>query len=289
MTDTTFPVPDAVVRKLGHAYVEMLAHDSNIRALHLKGPAVDSDLRDPLRPASNDIDVLVDPGKVRTFLRRLRCDGWSLETGFEAGSPFAHAATLRHSTWGYLDVHRHWPGFELDRQQAFELLWADHRRTPIAEFSCAVPSSIDQRILLCLNAIRNPKNVEEHPDVASSWEVANEHTRARMLRRVSALHADVAFSIITGDLESHRHARSYRLWKETTEPTGRVAEWRARFAATDGIERLRLVARAPWVNRSHLTVVLGHSPSGRELLTAQAHRWRAGTREAFQRVTGSPR
>ena len=52
---------------------------------------------------------------------------------------FEHSANLHHEIWGYLDLHRIMPGFGIDPDEAFEILWRDHEMTEIAGVPCAVP------------------------------------------------------------------------------------------------------------------------------------------------------
>jgi hypothetical protein len=66
-----------------------------------------------------------------------------------------------------------------------------------------------------------------------------------------------------------------------------VQEWRARIAAASNLRtRVRLIARAPWVNTDHLAKQLGHRPSVAEVIFAFVDRTRRGVREIITRRGG---
>lgn len=270
-------VPDDVAREFAHAAAEHLATAAEVRTLHIKGLALDPSLRRD--PISNDVDILVDPAGTSALCDRLAEAGWVIETDFVSGSPFEHAATWHHPVWGYLDVHRWWPGIEIDPAQAFDLMWAARRPRQFAGAAAAVPALIDQRVILLLNAARAGSHARPQ-DLDSSWRELT-HTQQQQIRaRIGQFRAEPAFAVTQGTLEQFRARRSYRLWRAVSQPTSRTAEWYARMYAADGLAgRLRLIGRAVVVNRQHLEVLAGRPLRRRELLAAQWRRVRETGRE----------
>ena len=64
-------------------------------------------------------------GHVAALDRALRARGWRVYSTFVYGSPFGHAQTYLHDAWGYLDLHRWFPGIRAAPEAAFERMWAD--------------------------------------------------------------------------------------------------------------------------------------------------------------------
>ncbi|NNG40085.1 2-nitropropane dioxygenase [Flexivirga sp. ID2601S] len=259
-------VPVQVVVQFGHGVAQRIADEAGVRLLHLKGAATDRRLWHDGEPRmSTDGDVLVHPDQVDGYLERLVEDGWELETDFAHGSSFEHAATLRHETWGYLDVHRSWPGFARDPAEVFETLWHDRQQVTICAISCATPSLPDQRIILSINAVRDGADAD-HPDVAQAWQQATPQLRSVLLARADRLGGQVAFSIVTGDFDRHRDHPQHAIWQVMSEGGSRREEWVARVrAAPDLRTGARTAVRSVLVNPQSLRVRLGHPPSRVEL------------------------
>ncbi|WP_308467506.1 nucleotidyltransferase family protein [Rathayibacter soli] len=262
MQAPTVEIPLAVRLRLGRAAAQSVADRVGADILHIKGDAVDTALR-PVVRSGTDVDILVRPAHVARFDAALRLNGWSVYSTFTYGSPFGHAQTYLHEFWGYLDLHRLFPGIEEDPSAAFDLLWAGRSTTDIAGVDGAVPAVTAQAMILLLNAARTtPPGA-----VAPLWADADEQLRTDVRQLVAQLHADVAFAAATGDLEHWRSARTYPLWKVITSGGSRAAEWRARVrAAPNFFEAARIVARAPAVNVEHLTHVLGRRPTRTEIV-----------------------
>ncbi|MRX43690.1 nucleotidyltransferase family protein [Agromyces kandeliae] len=259
MSESEVTVPLPVRLRFGHAAVQQVANTAGLDVLHIKGVAVDPELR-PTGYAGSDVDVLVRPAHVAAIDRALRAGGWTLYSTFEHGSPFGHAQTYLHESWGYLDIHRYFPGIRLEPERAFELLWEDLHRIELAGTSCRVPSPAAQAVILVLNAARSAKG--DRADVLTVWSDADDERREEITELVGRLHAEVAFAAAAGGLERFRDDREYPLWKVVSEGGSRAAEWWARIrAAPSARDRLRLVARAPRVNVEHLAHRLGRTPS----------------------------
>ena len=284
MNESQVSVPLPVRLRLGHAAVQHLAEEIGVDLLHIKGAAVDPSLRPGGYPGS-DVDVLVRPAHVAALDQAMRRHGWRLYSTFEYGSPFGHAQTYLHDAWGYIDIHRFFPGIRLNPAQAFDRFWSDRHEVEIAGIGCQVPSVPAQAVLLVLNAARSRTTAK--PDVRTAWRDADEDRRAAIDVLVAELDARVAFAAATGGLERYRHERDYRLWKIVSEGGSRSAEWRARVrAAPDLRSALRVAARAPKVNVDHLAHRLGRAPTRGEIVAEFFRRPARALREAW---SGRPR
>ncbi|WP_430647043.1 nucleotidyltransferase family protein [Agromyces sp. GXS1127] len=288
MDETRVSVPLQVRLQFGHAAIQYVADEVGVDLLHIKGAAVDPTLRAGF--FGTDVDVIVRPAQVAIMDRALRRAGWSLYSTFANGSPFGHAQTYLHPDWGYVDVHRRFPGIGVEAAAAFDALWEDRASVEIAGVRCAVPSVTAQRVLLILNAARSSNRGRR--DVPSVWDGADGAARAEAEALVARLHAGVAFAAATGDLEQYRGDRAYLLWKVVSQGGPRSVEWWARIRAEPDLrERLRLIGRAPLVNVDHLAHRLGRRPSKREIGVEFVRRpviaLREAVRAARMRVRGS--
>ena len=264
MSESQVSVPLPVRLRFGHAAVQHLARQIGVDILHIKGAAVDPSLR-PGNYAGSDVDVLVRPKHVPALDRAMRQHGWRLYSTFEYGSPFGHAQTYIHDAWGFIDLHRYFPGIRLEPERAFDVFWSDRQEIEIAAVGCLVPGLAAQAVLLLLNAARAPH--QPRPDVSAAWRKASDEQRREIERLVGRLHAEVAFAAATGTLERHRDARDYRLWKVASEGGSRTEEWWARITAAPGVwAGLRVAARAPLVNVDHLAHRLGRIPRRRDIV-----------------------
>jgi uncharacterized protein YjiS (DUF1127 family) len=251
---------------LARAAVQVIADHAEVDLLHIKGDAVDAAFRDPGSPGASgtDVDVLVRPAQVARMDRALRAEGWMLHSTFTNGSPFGHAQTYLHGIWGYLDLHRSFPGIEVDAAEAFEVLWQDSEVMQVAAIDCRVPAPPAQALILVLNAARSLSRGSR--DVTRAWDEAAPDTRAATEALAGRLGAEVAVAAATGRLEDYRGRRSYRLWRAVSQGGTRTEEWLGRvIAAQSWSERRRVISRLPLVNTEHLGIRLGHHPSAREI------------------------
>src|SRR5690606_19183788 len=118
------PVPLSVRIELCRAGLQVMADGLGIRVLHIKGSTVDPSIR-PVAAHGSDVDVIVDPRRTADMHRTLLAHGWEVYSTFDEGSPFGHAQTYWHQDWGYIDLHRRFPGIGRDDGTAFEVLWRD--------------------------------------------------------------------------------------------------------------------------------------------------------------------
>ena len=272
-------VPLGVRVQLAHAVLQHLAHGAGLDLLHLKGPAIHPALRAD-RPRGTDADVLVRAGDEAVLLAELGRHGWSLHISAEAGSPFAHATTMTHPSFGYADVHRTFPGVTIDRDESFDLWWATAEAVDIAGIACAVPDLDHQRLLLTLNAARGGPHAGD--DLELAWTSATDTERLRTRELARRFGAEVALAAAIGELDLHRDARDHDLWRVTSEGGSRTGEWRARVRAEPALgRRIRVALRAPRVNLESLAVQLGHPPNRAEVSREYLRRVRRGLDEIF--------
>lgn len=261
---TDAPVPLRVRLRFGRAAVQVVADKIGLDVLHIKGDAADLSLRPEF--SGTDVDVLVRPAHVAALDRALRARGWRVYSTFVYGSPFGHAQTYLHDAWGYLDLHRWFPGIRVDPEVAFERMWIDSDEVDFAGVGCRVPSIAAQAVLLVLNSARARGSGR---DLVLSWTDASPERRAAVDALVEELDARVAFAASTGDLEHYRNQRDYRLWKVVSEGGTRSEEWWARVRSAPSLGAAVLVAaRAPFVNVEHLSIELGRAPTCREVAAA---------------------
>ncbi|HEU4331643.1 MAG TPA: 2-nitropropane dioxygenase [Lapillicoccus sp.] len=260
----TVPLP--VRLALAHAALQVLAAETRVDLLHIKGVAADASIGEVVGPGS-DADVLVRPEQVTRFLAELQRRGWQRYTDFESGSPFGHAATFFHDCWGFGDVHRHFPGIGIAADEAFELLWSGRTTASLAGVPGPVPSRAGQLLILVLNTARSGGASSRMELVRGLWDETPLEVRDEVTALASSLHAEVAFGAGLGELERYRGRREYLLWKVSSQGGTRLEEWAARIWAAPTLGRaLHLAFRAPLVNTEHLALRIGHPPTRLEVL-----------------------
>ncbi|WES63874.1 hypothetical protein P0L94_15570 [Microbacter sp. GSS18] len=282
-TTGAIAVPLRVRLRLGRAAVQVLAAGAGVDLLHIKGDAVDRRLR-PEGSTGTDIDVLVRPGHLRSLDEALTGHGWSVYSTFRNGSPFGHAQTYTHADWGYLDVHRSFPGIGLDPAAAFEALWRDRTSADFGGVACATPNTTGQALILILNAARAPQGAAY--DMPAAWEGAGDDERAALRSLAGDFDAETAFAAAIGELDRHREKRDYLLWKAVSSDGTRAQEWWGRVrAAPTPRAAVSVLLRAPRVNIEHLAHELGRAPTAAEIVREFFARPARGIRELFRRRT----
>ena len=284
MTSGSVDVPSQVRLSLAHAAVQFLADQHSVDVLHVKGLALDPSQVWSGR-TSTDADVLVRPAHVERLLEVLKGHGWRVVNTFENASAFEHSATLWHDQWQYLDLHRAFPGIDRDPDRSFELLWRESEQRVIAAVACPVPSVPAQALLLLLHAARSAGDARGGRDVEQVWRRATPERRDEILGLVDDLEAHVAFSVILGELERHRGAPDYALWKVWSVGGTRLDEWRARVRAAPTLRRKVTVAlRSVLVNVEHLELVRHRPVTRGEVLAEFFARPYRGVREELRRL-----
>lgn len=272
---------DARVR-FGHAAVQQVAERAGVDLLHIKGVALDDSLIHPDRHPT-DADVLVRPDHIEQLVAACTAVGYRATGRFSTSSPFEHAMTLWHDLWGYLDIHRHFPGIGLPPDEAFERLWSARTHKDIAAVPCATPALIAQIGIVVLHSGRTSSIGRAARDVRHVWHLADEPTREAVRGWVAQMHAEVGFAAGLGMLDSLPPSPEQALWSAVARD-GRIDEWRARIAvAPDRRSRLVLTLRAFMVNTDHLATQLGHRPTRAETLLAFVDRIRRGALEILGR------
>ena len=283
---TAVPIDLQARVRLAHAAVQALAEQHGIDLLHVKGPALDATLSRPDRPSS-DADVLVRPAQVAAFTAHLRAHGWRLVTDFASGSAFEHAANYHHDHWGYVDVHRVFPGITVAPDEAFELLWSERGATLIAHRPCPVPGLLDQALVLCLHAARAMGGARAARDLEAAWYDGDDDRRQVLRERAHELRADVALAAALGELDRYPDDRTTALWRFYSQGGSRIDEWVARIrAAPTRRAALGITVRGLGVNREFAAMELGHEPSVRELAGIFFGRFGTAFRLLGRRLTG---
>ncbi|WP_309127670.1 nucleotidyltransferase family protein [Microbacterium sp.] len=275
------PIPLAVRIELCRAGVQVIADRLGIRMLHIKGTTVDRSIRPKTRNGS-DVDIIVDPAAVGILHEALLAHDWQVYSSFEDGSPFGHAQTYWNSDWGYIDLHRRFPGIGLADDSAFELLWDQHSTVVAAGREIAVPSVTAQAALYVLNAARGSTNDRAEAHRFHRALAVDERLRLDLL--IDRLDAVVAAAVVSGELQRHRRRAEYLLWKTVSEGGTRTQEWWGRVrAARSWREALHIMMRAPRVNRSRLAHQLGHAPTRLDVFRAAMTRARVAVGELLPR------
>lgn len=282
-------IPPGVRLEMSRAGVQVIADRVGARLLHIKGSMTDPVLLGP-RFEGTDVDVMVDPAGIPSLHRALVAAGWQVYSAFRNNSSFEHAQTYFHPDWGYLDVHRRFPGIGIADDRAFEVLWTDRAEVRAAGLPCAVPALTAQAVLLTLNAARAGGMGDT---AARVWDALDGPARRDCLALVERLDAAVAFAAAHGDLERYAHRREYLLWKVASRGGTRTEDWLGRVRASRTLrDRIGLVLRAPLVNTERLTHKLGRRPRPaeivREFLTRSAQGAREVTRAAGDRFRQGP-
>ncbi|MDO5699855.1 MAG: nucleotidyltransferase family protein [Bowdeniella nasicola] len=259
--------------RLAHATVQYIAQEAGIDLLHIKGYSVSPGLYRPQR-ASSDVDVLVRPGSEDALVSALLTHGWRLETTFDTGSLFRHAAALWDDRFGHLDVHRSFPGITISAEAAFATLWDRAQSRSICHVECRTLNRIDHATLITLHAgrdgARGRADIEHLRATLDAAEFTAVHARAHELG------ADVAQSAALGTLQHHHNEPSYHLWRALASDANRVDLFLARYRdAGDLTERIRVLASVIRVNRDHLAMSLGYRPRWRDIWNEHVARTRA--------------
>jgi hypothetical protein len=95
----------------------------------------------------------------------------------------------------------------------------------------------------------------------------------------------VALAAGIGELELHRGAPTYLLWRHFVEGGSRFDEWRARLAAAPTVRaKASLLTAAMRVNRDHLRMELGRPPTREDVRARQRVRVRKAASELSKRM-----
>ena len=281
--------------KLIHAAFQLLADDVGADILHIKGPAVATDLLDTVTVGtgedtqiktiprgSGDADVLVRPEHVGKFLARLYEAGWIRKTHFRTGSAFGHALNVYHPELGNADVHRSYPGLP---DAAFDTIWARRSSIELGHVACAVPDVVSQRLILLLHAARSGPH---HRDRERAWHRASDDQRADVRALAATVGAGIGLAAALDELDDYRHHPEYELWRYfSTGQTGRLGEWHARWRAATTLPQKAAVVRAfVHLDTSLLEAEIGRPPTKADVRRRNLARWAKLVRELGSRLPG---
>lgn len=147
----------AEARELVAASVAARASENDVRLLLIKGPTLASHgLRDPRE--SVDVDVLIAPDELTTFIRGLESSGWH-PYALSPAPPVIpeHSVTLVHERWPLeLDVHHRFPGFLAEPQRVFDEFWKRRQQFQQAHQLVAMPDLASSILVAALNYERDP-------------------------------------------------------------------------------------------------------------------------------------
>lgn len=267
------PVPLKVRLTLAHAYFQHLADRRGVDLIHVKGYAFGTDVYRDGR-ISTDIDVLVRPNHTATLTAALQDEGWQILTHFETGSIFEHAMTVYHPTWGLADIHRFFPGLGIDAERTFQLIWEDKRHKNLGGYTCQVPSLIDSRIIVLTHAARSEQLYPA--DVKYLQEHLTEQDWDNLDLRVNILGCRTAYQVALNRFDNiNQNSKEFLIWKSFKAGAPTALQWKARLFQAEGIgAKIRVIQKILWVNKDHLAMELGHTPSKREIFAKFFNRFK---------------
>jgi len=237
----------------------------SIDILHVKGYAFSQEIYRKGR-YSSDADLLVRPSHVDRFVEILLADGWRIQAHFETGSVFEHAMTLYHASWGLTDIHRFFPGLGRhgDYERAFDRVWAARKTRMIAHRPCVVPSDLDARLLVVLHRARAASRYSA--DINYLVSLLSYSDWQRLRARAEELDSSLAYSAAMGGLEQYRDDRDYLLWLSVSQDVPHYIQWIGRLqSATTLHDKLRTLKNIFLVNKDHLAMQLGRTPTKAEI------------------------
>ena len=246
----TLPLDAAV--GLVHALVDDVARSAGIRTLFVKGPIADAH-RIRRAHRSSDADVLVAPPEADRLLALLVERGWSIRPGSAAHQAFVtHSITLLHPSWPCdIDLHTSWPGFFLEPQLAFEVLWRSRCEIVVAGVpvrACGFDTSV---LVSALHSLRSPYQQRSEGEleelVAAVTAGGREDAVVARATELGCLEPIAPFLKRIGTTVAlpDRPSRQYALWRLRTRRPSRTADWLLAIdQATTLAERLVLLRRA---------------------------------------------
>ena len=177
----------------------------------------------------------------------------------QLSSAFAHAANYHHDDWGYVDVHRRYPGITIPAEAAFDALWTSSELTSIAQWPCPVPSVLDQALVLALHTARGEGRTKSQTDLDVAFTSQPAAFQDAVRSRAASLGAELALAAALGEL-------------------GRVA---ARLHASDeffaeGVNGAATPVQTLTTLCEYVAMELGHEPTRSEMRAAFWQRIRNG-------------
>lgn len=270
---------------LVHVLCERVAQTSRTRVLAIKGPVVAMQgLRAPRTSA--DVDVLVHPDDLTTFVEHMRAAGWHDAT--ETTAPRlvrAHSVNLLHDHWPVgIDVHHHFPGFLAPDAEVFDALWARRRAYVMAGARVTAADPVSMVAVVGLHLLRHDDGTSARLDdlVGRAEAVLGPEDLDALLQLARDTDSVVPLRPILLRLGLRRAATI-----ETTHPV-ELASWYDRAGAPPGSVWGRQLSRTPWwrwpqvvwhavrLTDDEIATYHGGGDTRRELARARRRRLRRG-------------
>ncbi|WP_125037460.1 nucleotidyltransferase family protein [Nocardioides sp. LS1] len=141
--------------------VSRVARDAGVRALAIKGPALElQGLRGG--HVSSDVDIWVDPATCEDFRRRMASLGWIVRIPPTSAQILPlHSVAVAHERWPCeVDIHDRYPGFFADPQAVFEVLWQRRHSVHLAGASLWVPDRLAHALVAALHSLRDSRSAD---------------------------------------------------------------------------------------------------------------------------------
>lgn len=281
---------------LGHAWLQRLADDLQVRVLFIKGPALTQQgLRKPR--VSSDIDVLVESRRFDDFCAAVIDRGWQpRRLPPLARYTTTHSKTFSHPSWPCdVDIHSLYPGMLAPPQVAFEALWAARELVPFARQPCAVPSRMGNALILILHSLRGINGQHRHAEELKHVLAAalSPKERAELARLARLTGAELTLQDVASDLGLNLRAEiddstseQLRRWRTRIRFSSTNAyAWLAALRESEGDDRRHLLVSAVWPSRADLLLSRPETVDtywGR--LTARLRRGRRGLHASWHLV-----
>jgi hypothetical protein len=197
---TNLSVSNKLWLELLHAEVCWSLADRGVDVLIIKGPSTGDWLYPEGDRESADVDVLLRPSQWDAAVAALMVRGFEpTYSGFRETESALHSLDLqradpqqgRHG----VDLHRYFPGIELDAEAAFDVLWADRSPAEQAGMPVWFPNIPSRALIVGLHAARQPYVEKTQKDLQlalaalSHEEIAGLAELARRLRAQGPLRA----------------------------------------------------------------------------------------------------
>ena len=190
-------VSNAAWIELLHAEVCWHLDRADVDALVIKGPSIADWLYPDEERPSADVDLLVRPSHWRTAIDVLHKLGFAdtLED-FKEWEPPHHSVTLSRTDpelGGHaVDLHRFFPGIDLEGEPAFDVLWSDRTRGTQAALPVWYPSTSARTLIIALHAARDPSSPKTGEDLRRAVRALDDDERAHLTSLARQLSAQAA-------------------------------------------------------------------------------------------------
>lgn len=271
-----------------HAVVHGVAKSNGIRALSIKGPFLGAQ---GLRPADYlplDVDVWIEPARITELVASLREMGWA--GGDFSTAPHlypAHSTTLLHQMWPVeLDLHKQFPGFLTQPEDAFESIWQARAEIDWCGTRVCVPNSAAHSLVMALHGLRDAGEGGSKGDLRQLVARVHSGFRADQIDEIASLATRLGCTQSAAPfleqlgLEPTRMAtvenpELRRAWEIRTSIRATAGtSWVVAIHESRGLPRLRMIGRAFWLDSDELRRQYPNIHLNRRgVLRAQVRRW----------------